>query len=163
MPRDSEIGSPVRAETGLIKRAFDIAYAKHRGQLDKGGVKYINHPVYVSSHMHTVEEKVVALLHDVVEDTDTDLGELSEFGPRVLDALDAITRRPGEDYFDYILRVKENPIARAVKIEDLRHNMRMDRIPDPTERDFARVNKYHTALGILAGQEVQHVSKTRNE
>lgn len=97
-----------------------------------------------------LSDKCAAYLHDVLEDTDVTEEELGkEFGDVITDADVALTRRPGEKYFDFVRRAGENKIARVVKIADLTHNMDITRIPNPTDKDFRRVEKYKTALSLL--------------
>lgn len=141
----------------LVEKAKDIAYKAHKGQYDKAGKAYINHPIYIASKMKTNEEKIVALLHDVVEDTDLSLEDLIEegFPEEIIDAIKAITKKPQEDYFEYIERVKNNPLAKKVKIEDLKHNMDTKRIPNLSDIDVNRVKKYKRALEILEEGENQ--------
>lgn len=135
----------------LVGKAIDISYNAHKGQYDKAGKPYVNHPIFVAGKMKTNEEIIVALLHDVIEDTDLTLECLIEEGysDEIIQAIDAITKRPDEDYFEYIQRVKKNPLARKIKIEDLNHNMDLSRIKDPTDRDLKRVERYEKALEIL--------------
>ena len=138
----------------LVGKAIDISYNAHKGQYDKAGKPYVTHPIYVASKMKTNEEIIVALLHDVIEDTKLTIEDLIEEGfcEETIKAVEAITRKPEEEYFQYIKRVKENPLARKIKIEDLKHNMDLKRIENPTEKDLARVDKYSKALEILRGK-----------
>lgn len=135
----------------MILLAYKIAFDAHKGQKDRGGKDYILHPLYVAKLVQSEEEKIVALLHDVIEDTDITLDDLraSGFPESVINALDAITKRPGETYSDYLERVVENPIALSVKIADITHNADLSRIPNPTEKDIARTAKYNEALKYL--------------
>ena len=139
----------------LVGKAIDISYnAAHKGQYDKAGKPYATHPIYVATKMKTNKEIIVALLHDVIEDTKLSLEDLIEegFPHEIIEAIDAITKKPEEDYFEYIKRVKKNPLARKIKIEDLKHNMNLKRIDEPTEKDYERVEKYKKALEILRGK-----------
>ncbi|MGB4984738.1 MAG: HD domain-containing protein [Erysipelotrichaceae bacterium] len=135
----------------LVDLAYSIALKAHEGQVDKGGIAYINHPVSVASFVDSDDEKVVALLHDVVEDTDINLNDLQELGiPRYLvEAIDCMTRRSNEERMAYLLRVKGNAIAKKVKIADLKHNSDISRIPFPREKDFNRVREYGEELAFL--------------
>ena len=101
--------------------------------------------------VESVEEKVVAVLHDVVEDTDVTLKQLQEegFPEKVLTALDLVTHKDGIGYDDYIAQIKSNPIARAVKLADLRDNSNVFEIPELSEKDLSRVEKYHRAYKFL--------------
>lgn len=127
-----------------------VASMAHRGQVDKMGTAYINHPRAVASFLDTETEKTVALLHDVLEDTflkEQDLRPV--FGEMITDAVVTLTRLSGEDYFVYIDRVKKNPLAVRVKLADLRHNTDPSRILSPGKEDFARWDKYKKAMAIL--------------
>lgn len=124
----------------MILLALQIAAAAHKGQKDKGGNDYINHPLRVAELVEGEEEKMVAFLHDVVEDTRVTLEDLKSSGlsQSVIEAVDAITKRQGESYHDYIERLIQNPIALAVKIADIKHNVDLSRIPNPTKKDIQR-------------------------
>lgn len=134
-----------------VSTALMVANRAHSGQFDKGGQPYIRHPMRVSAAMHSDDERIVALLHDVVEDSDITLGDLRRdgFSDAVVDAVDALTRRRHEVYSAYILRVAANPLAVAVKVADLADNMDLSRIPNPQPRDYARLGKYGEALRVL--------------
>ena len=112
----------------MIGRALEIAWNAHKGQTDKAGNPYIRHPLTVAGKMDTEEEIAVALLHDVVEDTEVTLNDLEKegFPEAVLEALRLLTHSPEEDYFTYIRRLKENPLARKVKLADLDHNSQLE-------------------------------------
>lgn len=103
------------------------------------------------SKMHTEEEAIVAILHDVIEDTDCTLDDLRKagFSENVLESLRLLTHDPKEQYMNYIMKIKDDPIARSVKIADLKHNMDLTRIPHPAKKDYERVEKYKAALQIL--------------
>lgn len=134
-----------------IEDAIQIAAQAHRGQQDKGGQAYILHPLRLMLAASSDDERVVALLHDVVEDSDWTLDDLRARGltPVQADALDAVTRRNDEDYDAFIRRAGANPLGRAVKILDLRDNSDLSRIATPDENDQARVEKYRRALQVL--------------
>lgn len=136
-----------------VKLAELIATGAHYGQVDKGGNPYINHPKTVASLVNTTDEKTVAWLHDVVEDTNIEIVDLySLFSVWVVAAVDAITRKPNEDRQVYLNRVKANPIARVVKLADLKHNSDLSRIKRPlTQKDFDRYNRYQEEIKFLAG------------
>ena len=134
----------------LLKKAEEIATAAHKGQFDRCGVEYINHPRTVAAYVDDTKEKIIAWLHDTIEDTDiTDADLRTVFGDEITDIVLLLTRREGEDYFDYIKRVMTNPTAIDVKLADLTHNMRPDRIKNPTERDYERLEKYKKAFKLL--------------
>ena len=127
-----------------------IARYAHEGQYDKGGNPYVAHPEFVASQVTSTEEKVVAWLHDVLEDTDFDKEELRRiFGDDVMAALDCVTRRNCESWDEYIERVSGNPIAVRVKMADLTHNMKLERIPHPRKADFERIERYRKAYDYL--------------
>ncbi|MCL6577667.1 HD domain-containing protein [Kyrpidia sp.] len=132
--------------------ALRIAKQAHAGQTDKGGWPYIEHPLAVASMVHGSKEKIVALLHDVCEDSDIALEDLraAGFDDDVIEAVRAITKMKGESYDAYLARVAANPIARAVKIADLRHNCDLSRISNPGPSDFARVKRYQAAIRTLS-------------
>ena len=131
--------------------ALQIALNVHRNQLDKGGKPYINHPLEVSSKQTTVDGKIVGLLHDVVEDSDITLEDLRNYGfsENIVSAIKVLTRISRENYFSYIKRVKVNPLAAQVKLADLAHNKDLSRIPNPTETDIKRSEKYSKAIILL--------------
>lgn len=140
--------------SNMIKMAMEVAYEAHSGRVDRAGYPYIAHPLHVAEKMKTENEVIVALLHDVVEDTNIDLTDLVHFGfsEEVVEAVDAITRRYEESYEDYIQRVKRNPIARNVKIEDMKHNSDFTRIEGETWKDAEdRYMRYDKALRQLLG------------
>ena len=135
----------------LYDKAYALAKAAHAGQVDKSGVDYIEHPVTVASFVETDTQKAVALLHDVLEDTDVTEDELrSLFGDEITDAVVTMTHPEGMPYMEYIARIAENPLARSVKMADLRHNMDLGRLRKVTERDLKRVReKYEPAMEYL--------------
>ena len=139
--------------TDKVKLAFEIAYEAHKGQYDKAGVEYINHPVTVSGKVDTENEKIVALLHDVVEDTTVTLDDLRQhFDEDIVYAIDLLTHKEEDDYMTYLSKIKANPLARAVKLADLEHNMDMSKFSRPTKADFDRLeNKYKRAYAYLKG------------
>jgi (p)ppGpp synthase/HD superfamily hydrolase len=137
----------------LLEKSIIIATKAHSGQFDKGGSPYILHPLRVMLFLDSDEDRIVGTLHDVLEDTSITLHYLENNGflgeTKILEALDRITRKSNESYNDFILRVKENPIALRVKLADLRDNMNISRINNPTEKDFARIEKYKKAYKLL--------------
>ena len=135
----------------LLALAIAIANQAHAGQLDKAGKPYISHPLTVMAQMDTLESKIVAVLHDAIEDSALKIEDLVKqgFPEFITDAIAAITKLDGEPYEDYILRVKSNAIARKVKIADVTHNMDISRIANPTEKDFQRLEKYKKVLQEL--------------
>ena len=135
----------------LSEKAFEIAKKAHAGQKDKAGVEYILHPMTVASKMHTDVERAVAYLHDVVEDTNVSLSDLCKAGmtEEIVRAVDAITKREGEPYDSYILRLSQNPLAVKVKIADMEHNSDISRIKNPTREDIERSKKYKAKILVL--------------
>ena len=135
----------------MLQKALKVAYFAHDGQVDKGGNPYILHPLFVALTVDNTDEKVVALLHDVVEDTPIGLDELRKqgFPQKIVDAVSVLTREDGEDYFDYLSRVKDNKLALAVKKADLRHNMDLSRLKGVTSADAKRIAKYQQAMSYL--------------
>jgi guanosine-3',5'-bis(diphosphate) 3'-pyrophosphohydrolase len=134
-----------------LERAIALAAEKHAGQLDKAKAPYILHPLRVMLGVETLEEKMAAVLHDVVEDTDVTLADLAAegFSPAVVRAVDALTRRKGEDYMDFVRRAGADPVARRVKLADLADNMDLSRLPNPGEADNVRLEKYRRARTLL--------------
>lgn len=140
--------------TPLTNRALHIAYEAHVGQMDKCGTPYVFHPYHLAEQMSDERSTCVALLHDVVEDTDVTLEDLArEFPAEIIDALRLLTHQPGVPYLDYVRALATNPIARSVKRADLRHNMDETRYAggaQPPAYELARRReRYHAALAIL--------------
>lgn len=133
------------------EKAYEIAKKAHLGQIDKAGEDYIKHPEKVASFVNSDEEKAVAYLHDVIEDTELTLEDLREYGfsEEVLKAVDVITKKKGQDYQTYLNTVKENKLARVVKLADLRHNSDLTRLINITEKDRERKEKYQKAIDFL--------------
>ncbi len=135
----------------LINEALKIAQKAHKGQKDKGGNDYLLHPVTVALHCDTEKERVVALLHDVIEDSDMSLEDLSIFDKDIIEAVIAITRREDQSREDYIKQVCSNEIARKVKIADLANNMDLSRIENITQKDLDRIERYKKEIEYLKG------------
>ena len=136
----------------ILDRAKAIATSAHEGQVDKAGKPYIKHPMRVMNMGKTVEEKIAGVLHDVVEDSDWTFEMLEKEGiPKdVMDALKCVTKlSEDEDYDHFIERVKTNPLAVKVKLNDLKDNMDITRLGEVTEKDLARLNKYIRAYRQL--------------
>jgi (p)ppGpp synthase/HD superfamily hydrolase len=138
-----------------LEDAIKLAAALHKGQTDKAGAPYILHPLRVMLRLATEEERITAVLHDVVEDCGVTLGQLRDlgYGDAVVEALDFLSRRPEEDRYDaFIRRIQAGPdLARKVKLADLADNMDLSRIAEPTARDHQRVQKYRRAAAMLGG------------
>ena len=137
-----------------VEAAKALAERMHEGQLDKAGQPYITHPMRVASRLQSPEAQVVGWLHDTVEDTALTLEEVeARFGPDTAKAVDAVSRREGEAWEDYLERVRANPVARQVKISDLIDNSNLGRIPRVTLRDVERQAKYNRALKKLLSED----------
>ena len=149
-----------------LERAIQIATEAHKGQLDKAGKDYIGHPLRVMEMGKTAEEKIVGVLHDVVEDGDWTFEALEAegFSKEVIDALRCVTKTSeNENYDDFIERVKKNPLAVAVKINDLTDNMNIRRLPYLSDKDVKRLKKYLKAYKKLTGEPVYSVYAARQE
>lgn len=136
-----------------LEDAIILAATAHRGQCDKAGQPYILHPLTMMIRLRTADERLVAVLHDVVEDSDTTLDDLRRLGydEPIVQAVDHLTRRETESYEEFIARAAADPVARAVKIADLEHNLDTARLGEITERDQARLARYQRALDYLGG------------
>jgi|SRR6516164_9289007 (p)ppGpp synthase/HD superfamily hydrolase len=138
-------------EAELLDKAIGIAVEAHRGQRDRYNAPYVLHPLRVMGRLETQTEKIVGILHDVVEDTDWTFERLGQAGfpPAVLEALDCVTKREGEEYEAFVRRSASNPLAKRVKLADLEDNMDVRRLPGVTDKDFARMVKYLKAWRFL--------------
>lgn len=138
----------------ILDEAIRIATKAHEGQTDKGGSSYIHHPLRVMSNVYSMEEKITAVLHDVVEDTNISFYDLEHKGiPKVcIEALRLLTHDKDIPYMDYIKTISPNPIARAVKIADLKDNSDLSRLQNVKQKDIDRVDKYTKALDFLENQ-----------
>lgn len=135
-----------------LERAIEIAVKAHAGQVDKGGQPYILHPLRVMMAVATIEEKIVAVLHDVVEDSDIEFEDLSTegFNNEIIEALKSVTKSADDaDYFAFIERAKINTLGTAVKIADLKDNLDISRLQELNEKDLERINKYKKSLAVL--------------
>ena len=140
--------------TELTNQALRLAYKAHHGQIDKSGIPYIFHPLHLAEQMKDEVSVCVAILHDVLEDTDVTEEELASIFPEsVMEPLKLLTRKRDTDYFAYIEKIKENPVAAAVKLADLEHNMDQSRFAGcdqvSTDQLKKRQNKYSRAKKIL--------------
>lgn len=138
-----------------INKAIKIAFKAHINQTDFFGVPYIFHPWEVASQLDDEASVIVALLHDVIEDTDITYDDLRKegFSEKIIEGIKGVTKIEGEDYMDFVKRAKQNEISRKVKIADLRHNMDLTRLEIVTERDLIRQEKYKKALEYLLSDE----------
>lgn len=137
--------------TELTKKALRLCFEAHKDQLDKSGLPYVFHPFHLAEQMDTEETVCVALLHDVVEDTDYTLEDLIAMGfPKpVTDALALMTHDENVPYLDYVAKMKDNPVARQVKLADLKHNSDLTRLDRIDEKALERVEKYRKAMELL--------------
>lgn len=137
--------------TPLTKKALRLCFQMHKNQVDKSGMPYVFHPFHVAETMTDEYSVCTALLHDIIEDTNLTLEQLCDMGfpNEVIDAVSAMTHNDSTDYFDYVRTIKNNPIARAVKLADLEHNSDLSRLDTVTEKDIHRFEKYKKAIEIL--------------
>lgn len=138
--------------TKMTKIAMKLCFESHKDQLDKSGLPYVFHPFHLAEQMTDEDTTVVALLHDVIEDTDRTLDDLKALGfnERVIEAVALMTHDDSVPYMEYVSLIKTNPIARAVKLADLRHNSDMTRLDTVTPRDVERAEKYAKAIKLLS-------------
>ena len=136
----------------LLELATKIATEAHKGQVDKGGNPYILHPTAVADSLDKTEHKIVAMLHDVIEDTHIAADDLLKFGfpETIVHSVQVLTKSKGIKYSDYLAEIKKDDIAKHVKIADIKHNMDISRIPNPTQKDFDRIEKYKKAIAFLS-------------
>jgi (p)ppGpp synthase/HD superfamily hydrolase len=134
-----------------LERAIEIAARAHAGQVDKGGEPYILHPLRLMLSVRSLHERLVAVLHDVIEDTDLKPSDLARegFPVEVIAAVQALTKMPGESRIEAAHRAAANPIAKVVKLADVTDNMDISRIAAPTERDLARRREYEKVRLVL--------------
>ena len=137
--------------TEKTKKALKLCFEAHKAQLDKSGMPYVFHPCHLAEQMKDETTTVVALLHDVIEDTDYTFNDLIAMGfdGAIIEAIELMTHEEGVPYMDYVEKIKSNPIAREVKLADLRHNSDLSRLDAPTEKDKMRVEKYRKAIVLL--------------
>ena len=152
---DGYLASNHRKKVEIITRAYKFAKEAHKGVRRQSGEPYILHPIEVALSLYKESDKIVALLHDVLEDTDATVEDLIAIGlyDCEIDAVKLLTKPHKEDYIHYVRRIAESPIARRVKMADLRHNMDISRLDVVTERDLARVEQYKKAYQILENAE----------
>ena len=141
--------------TKMTKVALKLCFDAHKDQTDKSGMPYVFHPFHLAEQMKDEATTIVALLHDVVEDTDYTIEDLRKMGfsEEVLEAITLMTHAPEVPYMDYVARVKTNPIARAVKLADLNHNSDSTRLEVLTEFDLRREEKYKKAILLLESED----------
>lgn len=137
-----------------LERAIALAVDAHAGQTDKAGATYIRHPLRVMRQMETPQERVVAVLHDVIEDTEYTPAMIEdEFHEEIRDAVEALTKRDGESYSDFVERAAANDLAREVKIADIEDNMDLTRLSEVSEKTVERQVKYHKARQQLRDKD----------
>ena len=143
--------------TDKTKKAMKLCYEAHKNQVDKSGLPYVFHPAHVAEQMTDEATTIVALLHDVVEDTDYTLEDLAAegFGKDILEAVALMTHEDDVPYLDYVAKLKDNPIARAVKLADLAHNSDLSRIGEIDDETRERLEKYQKAIALLKGNPLR--------
>ena len=134
-----------------LEQAIALAAKQHEGQVDKANSPYILHPLRVMLNVPTIEHKIVAVLHDILEDTETTIEDLYQFGfqEHIIDAIVALTKKQGETRLEAAQRARQNPIARVVKLADINDNMNLSRIQSPTVKDFERLKEYQQVRDLL--------------
>lgn len=140
----------------LVLKAESLAKKQFDGKVDKGGQPYFYHLQRVAEKMTNDNEKIVAYLHDIIEDTEIDFQLIyNEFGFVIAEAVDLLTKKPNDLYIDYIIRISGNIIARKVKIADIEDNINMSRLEKVTSNDLVRLNKYIQAYKYLKNNETK--------
>jgi (p)ppGpp synthase/HD superfamily hydrolase len=139
-----------------LEQAISLAAKQHEGQVDKANAPYILHPLRVMLNVPTIEHKIVAVLHDILEDTETTIEDLYQFGfqEHIIDTIVALTKKQGETRLEAAQRARQNPIARVVKLADINDNMDLSRIQSPTIKDFERLKEYQQVRDLLLLQNV---------
>ena len=137
--------------TPVTKKALKLCFEAHKKQVDKSGMPYVFHPFHLAEQMQTEETTVVALLHDLVEDTDYTIEDLASMGfsKNITDAIALMTHADDVTYMDYVRKIKDNPIAKVVKLADLKHNSDLTRLDVVDEKALKRKEKYLEAIKIL--------------
>lgn len=137
--------------TEKTKAALKLCFEAHKNQTDKSGMPYVFHPFHLAEQMKDEETTIAALLHDVIEDTDYTIGDLEQinFSPDVLEAIKLLTHTDSTPYMEYVAKIKENPIAKAVKLADLEHNSDLSRLDIVDEEALKRKEKYEQAIRLL--------------
>ena len=137
--------------TNLTKKALKLCFEAHNEQIDKSGMPYVFHPFHLAEQMTDEATTVVALLHDVVEDTELTFDDLEKqgFGEEIISALKLLTHNDDTPYMDYVAKIKTNKIATAVKLADLKHNSDLTRLDIVDEKALKRKEKYEKAIKLL--------------
>ena len=135
----------------MTKEAMKLCYDAHKDQVDKSGLPYVFHPIHLPEQMEDEETTIVSLLHDVVEDSNYTFKDLEVMGfsARILAALKLLTHEKGVSYMEYIAKIKEDPIARIIKLADLAHNSDLSRLDEVDEKAIRRATKYAKAIQLL--------------
>ncbi|UYZ83921.1 GTP pyrophosphokinase [Entomomonas sp. E2T0] len=143
-----------------LAEALDIAFNAHKGQTDKAGQPYILHPLRLMFSLEDDKSKIVALLHDVIEDTTITIEDLKNkgFPQDIIEAIEALTKQPNETYQEFIERVSNNELAKTVKIADLKDNMNLTRLTELSNKDIERIEKYHKSLNYLQNHKPNSLS-----
>lgn len=137
--------------TPMTKKAMKLCFQAHKEQADKSGIPYVFHPIHLAEQMKDEDTTIVALLHDVVEDTEYTIEDLAAMGfnDNVIAAIKLMTHADGVPYMDYVVKIKDNPIAKVVKLADLAHNSDISRMDIIDETAKERVEKYAKAIALL--------------
>lgn len=151
--------------TDLTKKAMKLCFDAHKDQVDKAGIPYVTHPLHLAEQMPDETTTVVALLHDVVEDSDYTMDNIIAAGfPKVVtDTLALLTHDKSVPYMEYVAALKDNSIARLVKLADLEHNSDTSRLDKVTPDDIIRIEKYQKAKELLLGDISQKEVETNTE
>ena len=139
----------------MTKTALKLCFETHRDQTDKSGMPYVFHPFHLAEQMTDEKTTVVALLHDVIEDTEYTIDDLKnmDFSEDVLSAIALMTHDDSVPYMEYVALIKANPIAKTVKLADLRHNSDLSRLDKVTAQDHERAEKYKKAIELLESSD----------
>lgn len=137
--------------TDMTKKAMKLCFEAHKDQVDKSGMPYVFHPFHLAEQMHDEKTTIVALLHDVIEDTDYTFEDLRSagFDSEIIEVLKLMTHNDSVPYMEYVTAIKSNPIASAVKLADLEHNSDLSRLDVIDEKALKRKEKYATAIALL--------------
>lgn len=141
----------------LIEKSLEIALRAYAGKIDKAGKTYILHPLRIMAKMETEEEMAVALLHDVIEDSELTAEDLLAEGisPEVVNSVQTLTKQKGESYEKFVVRVLDDRIACRVKMADIEDNINLLRLKSVTQKDLERVAKYHKAWHLINNRNVK--------
>lgn len=137
--------------TESTKKAVKLMFEAHKNQVDKSGLPYVFHPFHLAEQMDDENTTIVALLHDVIEDTEITLDDFREMGfcEPVCEAIAVMTHEKDVPYMEYVAKIKQNPIARIVKLADLQHNSDLTRVDEIDEGAINRVEKYKATAALL--------------